>query len=35
MVSCTGMDQLYDSETRWKQRGEGKGGRMSKKVCWS
>ena len=26
MVVCTGLDWLYDSETRWKQRGERKGG---------
>ena len=26
MVACTGLDRLYDSDTRWKQRGEGKGG---------
>ena len=31
MVSCTVMDQLYDSETRWKQRGEGKGEECRKK----
>ena len=31
MVAYTGLDQLYDSETRWKQRRESKGGEMSKK----
>ena len=31
MVACTGLDWLYDSETRWKQRGEGKRGGMLKK----
>ena len=35
MVVCMGLDWLYDSETRWKQRGERKGGGMSKKMCWS
>ena len=34
MVACTGLDWLYDSETRWKQEGERKGG-ISKKMCWS
>ena len=31
VVAYTGVDRLYDSETRWKQWGEGKGGGMSKK----
>ena len=35
MVACMGLDWLYDSETRWKWRGEGKGWGMSKKMCWS
>ena len=35
MVACTGLDWLYDSETRWKQRGEGKEEEMLKKMCWS
>ena len=30
-----GLDRLYDSETKWKQRVEGKGGGMPKKKCWS
>ena len=35
MVECTGLDWLYDSEARWKQRGKWKGGGMLKKMCWS
>ena len=33
MVMCTGLDWLYDSETRWKQRegGGGKGEECRKK----
>ena len=31
MVAYTGLDRLYDWETRCKRRGERKGGEMSKK----
>ena len=27
MVACTGLDWLYESETRWKQSGGGERGR--------
>ena len=33
MVECTGLDWLYDTETRWKQKGSGKGEECRK--CWS
>ena len=35
MVMCTGLDWLYDSETRWKQReggGEERGKNVEKNV---
>ena len=35
MVACMGLDWLYDSETKWKWRGEGKGDECPKKMCWS
>ena len=35
MVACTGLDWLYESETRWKQSGEGREGGMLTKMCWS
>ena len=33
MVACTGLDRLYDSETRWKQRGGGETERNVEKKC--
>ena len=32
MVGRTGLDRLYDLETRWKQRGRGKGKKCQKNV---